>query len=357
MIGVLDTTLSTIDRIRHDLVGLKMPRALEALDNVVRRLEKGEIAALEAIDILLSEEFTLRENSRIKTALRMGRLATIKALADSTSPSSPRSTATGSSRSPNSGSSAAAKSSTSSVRPAPERATSPSRWPSRPSRRDGASTSVRWPSSSPHWRGPSAKVACRSASASSAVQISSSWTRSATSPSSPAAATCSSSSSQYPPKEVPWSSPRTAALPNGARSSAIPSSPPRCSTGCCTTPSPAEAARRTHAGTPAVQSRHHAAGDQSAAAATRKTAEKSATLRDKLSGRIGEFYFGTFGENSRGIDSCRRRRGGTHLDLAVVDQEWLQLHKKNASGQRARSSRHQQGAARMAGQASAADAT
>ncbi|MBB4233064.1 DNA replication protein DnaC [Rhizobium mongolense] len=37
--------------------------------------------ALEAIDILLSEELTLRENSRIKTALRMGRLATIKAVA------------------------------------------------------------------------------------------------------------------------------------------------------------------------------------------------------------------------------------------------------------------------------------
>jgi len=78
MTGALDTTPSTIDRIRHDLVGLKMPRALEALDHVVRRLEKGEIAALEAIDILLSEELTLRENSRIKTALRMGRLATIK---------------------------------------------------------------------------------------------------------------------------------------------------------------------------------------------------------------------------------------------------------------------------------------
>jgi hypothetical protein len=36
---------------------------------------------LEAIDILLAEELTLRENSRIKTALRMGRLATIKTLA------------------------------------------------------------------------------------------------------------------------------------------------------------------------------------------------------------------------------------------------------------------------------------
>jgi hypothetical protein len=42
---------------------------------------QAEIGALEAIDILLSEELTLRENSRIKTALRMGRLGTIKTLA------------------------------------------------------------------------------------------------------------------------------------------------------------------------------------------------------------------------------------------------------------------------------------
>lgn len=81
MSASLDLTPNTIDRIRHDLVGLKMPRALEALDQIVRRLEHGEISALEAIDTLLSEELTLRENSRIKTALRMGRLATIKTLA------------------------------------------------------------------------------------------------------------------------------------------------------------------------------------------------------------------------------------------------------------------------------------
>jgi DNA replication protein DnaC len=80
MSTALDPVPSMIDRIRHDLVGLKMPRALEALDHVVRRLEQGELSALEAIDILLSEELTLRENSRIKTALRMGRLATIKTL-------------------------------------------------------------------------------------------------------------------------------------------------------------------------------------------------------------------------------------------------------------------------------------
>src|SRR5947208_3042614 len=81
MSGPIDLKPSTLERIRHDLVGLKMPRALEALDHVVRRLEKGEIAALEAMDILLSEELTLRENSRIKTALRMGRPGTIKTLA------------------------------------------------------------------------------------------------------------------------------------------------------------------------------------------------------------------------------------------------------------------------------------
>ena len=79
--GLAELTPSMLDRIRHDLVGLKMPRALEALDQIVRRLEQGEIGALEAIDILLAEELTLRENSRIKTALRMGRLATIKTLA------------------------------------------------------------------------------------------------------------------------------------------------------------------------------------------------------------------------------------------------------------------------------------
>ena len=34
MTNSLDVTPSTIDRIRHDLIGLKMPRALEALDHV-----------------------------------------------------------------------------------------------------------------------------------------------------------------------------------------------------------------------------------------------------------------------------------------------------------------------------------
>ena len=72
---------SLVDRIKQTLVGLKMPRAIEILDVTVRRIEQGEMTAIEAIDALLAEEFTLRENRRIKTALVMARLSTIKTLA------------------------------------------------------------------------------------------------------------------------------------------------------------------------------------------------------------------------------------------------------------------------------------
>ena len=70
-----------VDRIKQTMVGLKMPRAIEILDATVRCLERGEMTALEAIDALLAEEFTLRENRRVKTALVMARLSTIKTLA------------------------------------------------------------------------------------------------------------------------------------------------------------------------------------------------------------------------------------------------------------------------------------
>ena len=69
-----------IERIRHNLVGLRMPRALEALDAVVQQLERGQIGAIEAIDTLLAEELTVREGRRIKAALQMARLATIKTI-------------------------------------------------------------------------------------------------------------------------------------------------------------------------------------------------------------------------------------------------------------------------------------
>jgi len=69
-----------IERIRSHLVGLRMPRALETLDHVVQQLERGQISAIEAIDMLLAEEITVRESRRIKAALQMARLASIKTL-------------------------------------------------------------------------------------------------------------------------------------------------------------------------------------------------------------------------------------------------------------------------------------
>ena len=70
-----------VDNIRHSLVGLKMPRALEMLDATLRRIEQGEIDGIEAIDDLLAEELSLRENRRVKAALRMARLPILKTLA------------------------------------------------------------------------------------------------------------------------------------------------------------------------------------------------------------------------------------------------------------------------------------
>lgn len=72
---------STLDRIRRNLVGLKMARALEVLDQTVRRIERGEIAALDAIDTLLAEELTLRQNRRVKMALMTARITAVKTLA------------------------------------------------------------------------------------------------------------------------------------------------------------------------------------------------------------------------------------------------------------------------------------
>jgi DNA replication protein DnaC len=69
-----------LERIRHHLVGLKMARALEALDANVRRLEEGKISALEFLDDLLGEEHSTRETRRIKAQLMTARLTRIKTL-------------------------------------------------------------------------------------------------------------------------------------------------------------------------------------------------------------------------------------------------------------------------------------
>jgi DNA replication protein DnaC len=70
----------TLDRIRASLIGLRMPRALEALDHTVRRIERGELTALEAIDGLLAEEHATRESRRVGVALKTARLTPPKTL-------------------------------------------------------------------------------------------------------------------------------------------------------------------------------------------------------------------------------------------------------------------------------------
>jgi len=74
------TPSSPLEAIRSRLVGLKMARALEVLDDVVAQLEQKQLSSLEAIDLLLAEEFSTRENRRIKMALMTARLTQLKTL-------------------------------------------------------------------------------------------------------------------------------------------------------------------------------------------------------------------------------------------------------------------------------------
>jgi len=69
-----------IERIRRHLVALRMPRALETLGDLVQQIERGKVSAIEAIEMLLAEELAVRESRRIKAALQMARLTTIKTL-------------------------------------------------------------------------------------------------------------------------------------------------------------------------------------------------------------------------------------------------------------------------------------
>jgi len=71
----------SLDSIKRSLVALRMPRALEMLDATFRRIEQGEIDGIEALDQLLVEELSVRESRRIRTALLLARLTTIKTLA------------------------------------------------------------------------------------------------------------------------------------------------------------------------------------------------------------------------------------------------------------------------------------
>jgi len=70
------------DRIRGQLADLKMPGALESLDDVLTGVDGGGVTASEAIEQLLGAQITLRNNRRLQAAMRSSRLPAIKTLAD-----------------------------------------------------------------------------------------------------------------------------------------------------------------------------------------------------------------------------------------------------------------------------------
>jgi DNA replication protein DnaC len=69
------------ERIQAQLVDLKMPGALEALDSVLSRADSG-LGATESIEALLGAQIELRNNRRLQAAMRSSRLPAVKTLAD-----------------------------------------------------------------------------------------------------------------------------------------------------------------------------------------------------------------------------------------------------------------------------------
>jgi DNA replication protein DnaC len=70
------------DRLRAQLADLKMPGALEALDDILRRCDGGQLPAGEAMAELLGSHIALRNQRRLQTAMRSARLPAVKTLAD-----------------------------------------------------------------------------------------------------------------------------------------------------------------------------------------------------------------------------------------------------------------------------------
>lgn len=76
------TSESLRERLRAQLADLKMPGALEALDDILRRCDSGQVSAADAIEQLLGAHIQLRNARRLQTAMRSARLPVVKTLAD-----------------------------------------------------------------------------------------------------------------------------------------------------------------------------------------------------------------------------------------------------------------------------------
>jgi DNA replication protein DnaC len=70
------------DRLRAQLADLKMPGALEALDEILAGVDSGTLPAPAALEQLLGAQITLRNNRRLQAAMRSSRLPAVKTLAD-----------------------------------------------------------------------------------------------------------------------------------------------------------------------------------------------------------------------------------------------------------------------------------
>ena len=68
------------EAIRGMLADLKMPGSLEATDSILAEIDGGDLAATEAINRLLLAQITLRNNRRLKAAMRSSRLPAVKTL-------------------------------------------------------------------------------------------------------------------------------------------------------------------------------------------------------------------------------------------------------------------------------------
>ena len=63
------------DNIREMLADLKLPGALEAVDDILAEVDRGSVTAGEALERLLGAQISLRNNRRLQTAMRSSRLA------------------------------------------------------------------------------------------------------------------------------------------------------------------------------------------------------------------------------------------------------------------------------------------
>jgi DNA replication protein DnaC len=76
------TAPSLRDRLRAQLADLKMPGALEALDDILAGLDGGTLKPPAAIEALLGAQIALRNNRRLQAAMRSSRLPVVKTLSD-----------------------------------------------------------------------------------------------------------------------------------------------------------------------------------------------------------------------------------------------------------------------------------